>query len=133
MSGSALPQIQDAVRTALSTDSALAALVTGVFDQVPAGQTFPYVVFGEKSEGAFGTFGRHGLKSTLRLDIRSQAGDAELLAIYDRVKEVLEQQPLALSEYTVILSRTTLLKTVLDPDGTTRRAESQLEVIAQEA
>jgi len=119
---------------ALSTDSELGGLVTGVFDQVPAGQAYPYVVLGEKSEGAFATFGRAGLRSTLRLDIRSQGtGDAELLAIYHRVKEVLDGQPPALPEYTVVLGRTTLLKTVLDPDGTTRRAESQYEVIAQEA
>lgn len=133
MSGSALPQIQDAVRTALSTDSALAALVTGVFDQVPPSQPYPYIALGEKSETEFSTFARGGSRATLALEVRSQAAEStELLNVYDRVREVLQGQPLAVAGYTVLFGTLVLLKTTLDPDGVTRLGQARFEVVVQE-
>lgn len=135
MSGSALAELQSAVQDALEGDAALAAMITGVFDHVPpAGQAFPFVVLAEKSEKAFDTFSRAGISGALVLDLRSRAvGDAELLSIYDRIKEVLDAQPLALTGFTVVSGRTSLTKTFVDPDGSTRRAEARFEVIAQQA
>lgn len=134
MSGSALPEVQNAVKAALAADAALSGMVTGVFDKVPAGQAYPYVLLGEKSETEFSTFARGGSRVLLGLDIRSQAPEStEMLAIYDRIREVLHNQPLDVAGYTVVLGTTTLLKTALDPDGVTHRGESRYEVIAQEA
>lgn len=134
MSGTALLQVQTAVRDALQGDAGLSSLVTGIFDHVPPSQPFPFVVLGEKSEKDFSTFSRGGASVSLLLEIRSRAeGDAELLSIYHRIKEVLHHQPLPLSGFSLVYGRTELLKTALDPDGVTRRGEARYEVLAQEA
>ena len=49
MYDTALFELQTAIYERLSTDTALSALVTGVFDAVPEDQPYPYVVIGEPS------------------------------------------------------------------------------------
>lgn len=133
MSGSVLLQLQNAVRDALEGDAALSALVTGVFDHVPADQPFPYVVLGEKTEKDLPAFGRGGATATLAVEVRSRAaGDTELLTVYDRVKQVLDAGTLSLAGHEEVFRRTTLVKTGVDEDGVTRRAEARFEVAAQE-
>lgn len=107
--------------------------MTGVFDQVPPSQPYPYIVLGEKTETEFSTFARGGSRASLALEVRSQAPEStELLNVYDRVREVLHDQPLAVAGYTVLLGTLTLLKTTLDTDGVTRRGESRFDVVVQE-
>lgn len=133
MSGTVLLQVQNAVRDALTGDAALSALVTGVFDHVPADQPFPYVVLGEKTEKDLSAFGRSGAAATLVVEVRSRAaGDTELLTVYDRVKQVLDTGTLSLAGHEEVFRRTSLVKTAVDEDGVTRRAEARFEVTAQE-
>lgn len=134
MSGTALLEIQTAVHDALANDAELATLVGGrIYDAVPASPQYPLVVLGEKTEKAFRTFDRGGIIASLVLDVRSHTSDAEVLRIYDRIRTVLHDAPFVLAGHTVIQGTTSLVKTVLDADGITRRGESRYEVIAQEA
>jgi len=47
MTSSPLLAVQKALFTRLNSTTALKALVTGIYDDVPQGQSFPYVVIGE--------------------------------------------------------------------------------------
>lgn len=134
MSGSVLLQLQSAVRDVLQSDEALMMIATGIFDYVvPAGQPSPYLVLAEKTEKAFPTMGRAGLVTTLVVEVRSQAeGDLSLLMAYMRVKKLLEEQPLSMPGYAVLEQSVSLVKTALEADGLTRRAEVRLEVTAQQ-
>jgi hypothetical protein len=134
VSGSALLTLQGAVRSALEADTALMTLVSAVHEAVPASPVYPFVLLGEKSESSLDTFSGGGATGAILLDIRSRAADdQELLQIYDRVKAALHGRPLTLTGYTLVSGRATLVKTVLDADGLTRRAEARYEAVTQEA
>lgn len=131
---SALLSLQSAVKSALEADTALMAVATAVHEALPATPAYPFVLLGEKSETSLDTFDREGTRATLLLDLRSQAAtDAELLQMYDRVKAVLHGETLTLAGYTLVSGRATLVKTVLEQDGLTRRAEARYEAAVQAA
>jgi len=135
VSGTALLQVQQSVRDRLTQDPALGALVTAIYDHAPpsSGATFPYLVLGEKSEKDFDTFGRGGSIVSLVIDIRSQAAeDDELLDVYNRIREVLHEQPFALTGREVVDAQTTMVRTLVDPDGVTRRGEARFQVTVQD-
>lgn len=100
MAGSALFRVQEAIYSALSADSTLGALVTGVFDAPPENQTHPYVVVGDAVEYPMDT-----LASTMkRVDIDVTAwsqypGMKEAVAILDRVVVLLHKVSLSVTGY----------------------------------
>lgn len=135
MSGTALLQVQQSVRDRLAQDPTLGTLVTAIYDHAPpaSGASHPFLVLGEKSEKDFDTFGRSGATVSLVIEIRSQAaGDGELLDVYNRIREVLHEQPFTLTGREVVDAQTTMVRTLVDPDGVTRRGEARFQVIVQD-
>ena len=65
--------LQQAIYTALTGDSTLMAMITGVHDHVPQETAFPYVTIGESTARDWRTVGRKGAEATLILHAWSRS------------------------------------------------------------
>lgn len=120
-----------ALVTKLRADSNLMSLVTGIFDDVPQGQTFPFIAFGEISEVPFNTFGRSGRTSTITLNILSQyKGFKEATEIYAAVNEILDGQPLTLENHELVSFQ--FRQSEFLQDGEIRHIPVMYNIITQE-
>lgn len=86
---SAFWPLQQAIYKRLTSDAALMARISGVFDAVPVGKRMPYITIGDATGIPFRAFGTFGEECTVTLHIWSdykgykQAG--EILAEVDRL------------------------------------------------
>jgi hypothetical protein len=101
---SAVLEIQIAVQAALTSDTALMALVTGVFGEAPEGQSAPYITYGQHVDGPYEMFGSVNSEALILFDIWSnQRNDDECYAILAETRRIIETRPdnppLALPSY----------------------------------
>jgi hypothetical protein len=99
-------ELQKAVYAALSADTTLATLVTGVYDYVNSEAVFPYVVLGGGSNRDHSTKTTAGAEISFALHVYSrEGGHKETLSIMERLHAVLHQAALSLTGHTLILMR----------------------------
>lgn len=128
-----LEQLQPAILAKLKGDATLMGMVTGVFDDVPQGQSFPFIQVGTATETPRNTFGRKGREATITLDIFSRyQGFKEALQIYSRVDELLDGEPLTLQSYQLVFLQNDGMNTILGPDGITRHIPARYRAFVQE-
>lgn len=83
--------IQKAIYQALTNDVTLMAKITGVFDEVPENQDYPYITLGETTINPYNTFGRKGKDTTRTLHIWSDyEGNKEVLEIFSDIERILD-------------------------------------------
>lgn len=149
MPGTALPALRDAVFARLRGDVTLMGLVTGVFDEVPVGQAYPYITLAEgategrlelpvddrvetATERRFDTFGVTGRQATLLLTIWSQAaGFDQALQILDRVNVLLDGTALTLTGWLLLVLEVVEAQTVREADGVTKRVPVRYRALVQ--
>jgi hypothetical protein len=130
-------ELQTAVQTRLLGNSALAGIITGVFEQAPEGQAFPYITYGQHVDGGMYTFGHVNANGLFLLDIFSQSGkDDECYQILAEVKQSLQttasNPPLVLPDYGLAYLNydwSTILK---EPDYDVRHMPVRFRVKATE-
>lgn len=96
-----------AIYSLLTSDVTLMALITGVFNEVPQKQTFPYVVIGndDNNERKFNTFGKKGKETHIFIHVYSlYKGDSEALGIAERIDVLLDWTSLTISSNTHIVT-----------------------------
>ena len=106
--GTALWPIQKAIYTTLSGDATLMALATGVFDEVPGDQPYPYIVVGEGTESPLECMSNYGNEDTVNVHIYDSAGPLSDHAgwkksvndILSRMDTLLHYQDLTLEGFT---------------------------------
>jgi len=109
--------VQAAYYAALTGDALLMNLVTGVFDNVPEGQAYPYVVLGEGTEIADNRHGGFGRQTTQTLHVWSRyRGYSQGLAIAARMVAVLDHQPLTVTGLHHVSTRFEFQQTLTDPE-----------------
>jgi len=90
----AAPKLQEAVFAALAADSDLNLLLTGLYDEAPAGVGYPYLAMGETSLAAGDLKDRLGGKLNFELFLwsneASQMQVKELMAATDKVMQEAE-------------------------------------------
>jgi hypothetical protein len=119
--GSALSAIQVAIGEKLTDDTALMALITGVFDfrGIPKDQAFPYVTVGDTTETDDSTFDTLGYEDTFTLHIWSiQPGTQECQQILANLNRLLNHQPLNLANMSHVGTWYDLSWTLPDPADT---------------
>ncbi len=112
-SASALKETQIAVRTRLANDATLMNIrgITGIFDEAPSDQPYPYISLGTKVEIPWinKTFGREEKQVTLVLDAWTDLNSGDVhLDILDDINRLFNDPvdtnsnpwPLSLSSYT---------------------------------
>lgn len=122
--------VQRAIYRTLAEDDELQSLVSGVFDDVPEGTEFPYVVIGESTLIPDNYLTGFGREVRVTLHVWSQyRGFAEALEIADRVCQLLDHQPLAVEGWEHIATRLDFMETLHDPDPSLRHVPIQFSVI----
>ncbi len=95
-----LMELQPAIFTKLTADSALMAIITGVFDfgAVPVNQAFPYVTLGDDTEAPMNAFGTRGYEATVTLHIWDNTPNFKRCKIIlAHMNRLLDQQTLTLA------------------------------------
>ncbi|MGW7598116.1 DUF3168 domain-containing protein [Streptomyces antimycoticus] len=96
----ALWPLQKAVYAALTADTALMALVSGVYDEVPEGSAYPYVSIGSITELVDDAHNQRGLSTNVVLHVWStQLGFREAAEVFAAVDAVLDRRPLTVEGY----------------------------------
>lgn len=125
--------LQQAVHTALRGDAALTNLVADrIFDHVPQGTPFPYIVIGEATAESFDTKTEDGQEQTLTIHSWSRhRGLLEAKEIMAAVTDALDQQSLSIAGHDLVLLRFVFARTLRDPDGLTRHGVQRFRAITQ--
>ena len=91
--------LQEALYTRLNNDSTLTStLGSSVYDEVPEGSSFPYVVLGETTAIEYDTKDVDGSDSTIMFHIWSQyRGAKETKNIMDRLHDLLHDYSLSVT------------------------------------
>jgi len=114
--------VQQAIVTALKASVALDALVTGIFDDAPAGQTYPYVTLGESTDMPDDLLREKGNTSTITIHVWDRTPS------YSRIKQIMDAADSALHNAALVVAgvqivnvRREMAETMKDADGETRR------------
>lgn len=123
-------KLQKAVYDALVGDSALSGMITGVYDDVPEGTGFPYVVIGDDTAINIGSKTVDALEHTLTLHVWSQyRGRKEVKEIMSRVYEVLHDYSLTMTNSVLVNLRQEFETTLVDGDGITRHGVMRFRAV----
>jgi hypothetical protein len=139
-SQTSLLELQTAIVAKLTGDTALMAIITGVFDfgavpdepdEMPA---FPYITIGNALELAHDGFSTPGYDTTQQLDIwTNQGGFWQCYQIFNIVQGLLNNKPLTLDTLHHVYTNYARSEPLRDPDDKTiRRLNAQYDTFAQE-
>jgi hypothetical protein len=134
MSASAALALRKAIRATLAGDVALASLLGGVniFDEAPRGVAPPYVTFGDWQTRDWSTASDEGAEHIFILNAwSSQPGARDALAIADRLRALLHDQPLALDGHLLVNLRFTQLQTRRETNGRINRTISRFRATTE--
>lgn len=127
-------ELQGVIVKRLEDDPALLGLVNGrVFDPVPAGAEFPYVVVGEGDESSDDADCISGFEISLDVDVWSRdVGFEEAKTISDAVRRALLSPDLKLQSNALVLFLHRQTRFLRDPDGLTYHAVLTFEAFAEQ-
>lgn len=112
--------LQQAIFETLSEDAALMALVTGIYDYIPAGGMYPYLALGEMEGRDWSTKTEQGMEFRLMVRVFSrEAGRKEAAQIMERVHALLHNADLTVSGHALILMRCESSAIRRENDGST--------------
>jgi len=116
-----LVQAQKAIYESLTAYAPLTVIVTGVYDHVDQGTTFPYVVIGEDGAAEFDTDTEQGAESSITIHSWSrQRGRLDTKQIQEAIYEGLHRQPLTIDDAIFHSMFWEFSDSFLEPDGETR-------------
>lgn len=125
---SALAPLQAALYSRLTNDAAITARVTSIFDAVPQGQTFPYIVLSNdtSADDSTKTYDQEDITKTIDVWSRYN-GKKEAQEIMSLALESITREPLMLTGgFTAQFARLELMETLIDEDGVTRHGVLRL-------
>ena len=133
MSADSSWELQQAVYGALTGDSTLMALITGVHDHLPQGAAFPYVTIAESTARAWGVVGVVGIEATLTLHVWSRVrGRKEFKQIMAEMHRILHDADLTVTGHALIWLRFDFAETILDDDGATYHGITRFRALTNE-
>lgn len=126
--------LQQGIFTTLSsatlTDVDGTSIVSRVFDDVPEGTVYPYVVIGEETATNFGTKDKDANEHTLTMHVWSQyRGRKEIKNIMSQLYTSLHNSAINLSGATLVNIRHEFEQTLLESDGITRHGVMRFRAV----
>ena len=113
--------LQERIYSTLNGDSTLGALITGIFDGVPDGQTLPIVVIGEQTSNDNGSKTLDGRDYIFNVDVFSDyRGMKEIKNIQKEIYRLLHESSLSVSGASFVDCRCEFTTDILEDDGITR-------------
>lgn len=133
----ALFNAQGAVYNALAASGTIQSLLGStprIYDHVPPGAVFPYMVFGPISVQPYDTKTEIGFEQIVTLDIWSRyRGSKEAKDITQAAYDALHRATLTVSSEVFLLSEFHSAELLLENDGITYRAAARFSIITQTA
>jgi hypothetical protein len=140
MAASALKEFQIAVRTQLEDDVVLQNMryITGVFDEAPNDQPYPYITIGTKVEVPYNVFQVNGYEDTLVLDMWTDLNGGDIhLDLLDDVNRLFNNPrdeeknfiPLQMPSWNNILCEVEWSTTLIDESDICRHTIARLRAI----
>ena len=112
------------------TDVAGTSITTKVFDDVPEGTAYPYVIIGEETATNFGTKDKDANEHTLTIHVWSQyRGRKEIKEIMSEIYTSLHNSDITLSGASLVNIRHEFEQTLLEADGITRHGVMRFRVV----
>lgn len=137
-----LGPVQLAVYTRLVEDTDLTDLLavtegsdvlTGVYDGPPEDAEFPYVDLGESIETPRNTLTEAGAETVMTLHVWTRSrGFREGLAIVDRLRALLDHQPLEVAGHAVVSVRHEMTQTLRDRDPEIRHLPVRFRITTEQ-
>ncbi len=125
--------IQEAVYARLSGDEQLAAMVKGVFDEVPEQVVYPYVTVGEAVETPFDTHDCYGAKVDTANHIWSDyRGYLQGNRIAGQIVALLARQPLDVDGHRVVTVKHRQTTPMRDPNPRLRHVVVRFQIITEQ-
>ena len=113
--------LQESIYSTLNGDSTLGALIQGVFDSVPDGQSLPVVTIGTQSTSDNGTKTLDARDYIFNVDVYSDyRGMKEIKNIQKEIYRLLHESSLSVSGASFVDCRCEFTTDILEDDGITR-------------
>ena len=124
--------LQKALYETLSGDTALTALVTGIFDHVPQEQDYPYVTFGDYTATDWSTNTTSGIEYLLTLHVWSrEGGRRQATAICENIYRLLHDAAITVPLHKLVLIRMTSSTITVENDGATYHASMRFKAMLE--
>ena len=118
------------ITTGTLTDVAGTSITDKVFDDVPEGTPYPYVVIGEETSQNVGTKDKDANEHTLTIHVWSQyRGRKEIKEIMSEIYTSLHNSDITLSGASLVNIRHEFEQTLLEADGITRHGVMRFRVV----
>lgn len=125
--------LQTAIHTVLSADATLSGLVTGIYDDTPQDNAFPYVTIGEDVHIAWDTDTSLGSDASVTIHTWSRyEGRSQTKQIQGAIYDVLHRSTLAVTGYATVGVDWQQSESFVDADGETRHGVQTFRVILDE-
>ncbi len=133
MSGITTHALQQGIYGALTADTMLTAIVSGIYDRVPEDAAYPFLSFGEVEARALPLAGIVAERVTVELEGYSQNGSrSEINTILARVHTLLHDAALTMPPgYALSYLRVSASRASLENDGLTWRGIVTLEAVVE--
>lgn len=132
MSGLSLKPVQQAVYNALTGDTTLMGLVSGVYDRVQQNTAYPYVTLGEAEQRVFDTATTQGSEIETTLHVWSrEGGRKQALTILERLHTLLHNGSLTISGHALVTMRGQTAGVTLLDDGLTYHGRIGVRIVTQ--
>ncbi len=133
----ALFDVQQAIFDALATSAQVKALLgesPRLYDHVPPGAIFPYVVYGPAHVAPYDAKDETGFEQIVTLNIWSRyRGGKETRAIFQALYEALHRAELSLAGQVFLYCEFHSADFALDADGLTQHAAVRFTIVTQSA
>jgi hypothetical protein len=124
--------LQKAVYQHLSGDTALMALVEGVYDRPPQGSAYPYITLGDIAVADWSTKTTEGFETLLTLQVWSRGGGRkEAALVAERVYALLHRANLSVSGHALVFLRFAAGDIELLDDGVTYHGRLRFRALLQ--
>jgi len=125
-------ETQKAVYALLSGDTTLAGLVSGVFDYVAADVAYPYVTVGDITAEDNSVQGLKRWLLNMNVNVYGRAlGRSEALGIIERLRVLLDDQPLSITGFTHVFTKVVSFDTKQDSDGSAVNGRLVLKIYVE--
>lgn len=123
---------QKAIYDVLTEDATLSGVITGVYDFVPAGTDYPYIVFGNSRVTDYSTVSTRGFQQALDIKVYSRArGRKEVTDIMECVYTLLHETTPPADTYTITQLRFSGSDVVREKDGLTYLGQMKFQILAE--
>ncbi len=112
------------------TDVDGTSITSKVFDDVPEGTAYPYIVIGEETATDIGTHDKDATEHTLTIHVWSQyRGRKEIKEIMSEIYTSLHNSDITVSGASLVNIRHEFEQTLLENDGITRHGVMRFRVV----